>query len=415
MLEDSKESLFRRKIMKYDMIVVGARCAGSSTALLLARKGYRVLLVDKSSFPSDIMSGHFIHPRGLACLQRWNVLDSLLATDTPRMTHLTMDTGPVVLMSDTLPIDGIDYSMGPRRFVLDALLVEAAVEAGVEWRENFAVQDLLEEEDGTVSGIRGRTASGETVSEHATMVIGADGMHSLVARKVNAPVYQTHDVQTCMYYSHWSNMSLDATLVHTHPEGSINAFPTNNDLTMVGVTWPRSRFNEVRRDIATHFRAVMDLSPALSDLFNQAQQEDRFFGTGDIPNFFRKPYGAGWALVGDAAYHKDPILAQGISDAFCDAERLVQAIDRGLSGPQPLPTVLAEYEERRNREALPLYEMTIAIASFEPNAGMDQLYPALSVNPEATRRFLGTMQGSVSIPEFFAPENIHSIIQAAHA
>jgi flavin-dependent dehydrogenase len=398
--------------MKYDMIIVGARCAGSATALLLARKGYRVLLADKASFPSDTMSGHFIHTRGLACLQRWNVLDRLLATDIPRVPRTIMDTGEVVLEGETLPIDGINYSMGPRRYIIDTLLVQAAVEAGAELREKFTVQRLLEH-DGTIVGIQGRTAGGEVMSDYASMVIGADGMHSLVAREVNAPVYQTHNVLTCCYYSHWSNLPLDTLQMYLAPQGSVVAFPTNNNLALIGISLPYNRFNEVRLDVTTNFLATVALlAPMLSALTTRATLEERFMGTGDLPNFFRKPYGPGWALIGDAGYHTDPVLGEGISNAFIEAERLVQFIDRGLSEAETLPAALAEYEVQRNQESIPLYEMTMGVASFKPNVEMDQLYHALAGNQADTMRFMGVIEGSVPVEDFFAPKNIQRIISS---
>ena len=143
----------------------------------------------------------------------------------------------------------------------------------------------------------------------------------------------------------------------------------------------------------------------------QGKREDRFAGTSELLNFFRKPYGSGWALVGDAGYHKDPITAQGISDAFRDAELLANAVDAGLSDTKPLEEAMSEYEQRRNEAAMPMYEFTSQLATLEPPPPeMQHLFAALRGNQADTDRFMGILAGTTSIPEFFAPENIRRIV-----
>src|SRR3954471_24275765 len=172
----------------YDAIVVGARCAGSPTAMLLARMGARVLLVDKASFPSDTMSTHHVHPPGLAALRRWNLLERLEATGCPPVDTYSFDFGPLTIAGSPQPIDGIAHGYCPRRTILDQLLVDAAVEAGAELREGFAVDELLTD-DGRVTGIRGHARGGAAVTDEARVVVGADGKHSLVAKTVQPEQY----------------------------------------------------------------------------------------------------------------------------------------------------------------------------------------------------------------------------------
>jgi flavin-dependent dehydrogenase len=167
----------------YDAIIVGARCAGSTTAMLLARKGYRVLLLDKATFPSDTISTHIIHPIGLARLKRWGLLDQIISSNCPPISQVNIDLGPFDLQCSMQPVDGVAAAYAPRRYVLDKILVDAAVAAGAELREGFQVQDLLRENDQIV-GVKGRSATGELIAEKARMVIGADSKHSLVARQV---------------------------------------------------------------------------------------------------------------------------------------------------------------------------------------------------------------------------------------
>jgi flavin-dependent dehydrogenase len=398
----------------FDAIVVGARCAGAPTAMLLARKGYRVLLVDKASFPSDIMSGHNIHQPGVARLERWGLLDRLEATDTPPMRKLTFDVGPFALVGSPPPADGVAVAYGPRRTVLDKILVDAAVEAGVELRARFAVQELVWEGD-RVAGIRGRAIGGATVMETARIVVGADGPRSFVARSVQAPMYDARPSRTCTYYSYWSVIDAEGAELYPRDRRMVIAMPTNAGLTYVGVQWPVDEFHAVRSDIEGSLLGALDEhTPHLAERVRAGRREERFVGTADSPFFFRRSYGPGWALVGDAGYHKDPITAQGITDAFRDADLLAEAIDAGLAGRRPLDATLAEYERRRDEAVRPLYELTYQLAGLEPPpAEMEELVEALHGNQPDTDRFMGVIPGTVPIADFYAPDNLRRIVDAA--
>lgn len=349
----------------YDVIVVGARCAGSPTAMLLARQGCRVLLVDRATFPSDTMSTHFIHNKGVAQLQRWGLRERLAATGCPPVTRLTLDFGPIVLTGSPIPAGDTAMGYAPRRRVLDKLLVEAAVEAGVELRQEFVVEELVHDGE-RVSGIRGHARGGGNVTEEARIVVGADGLHSLVARGVAAPAYHEQPPLTCFYYSYWSGVPLDRAELYLREGRVVIVFPTHADLACVVAIWPNDEFHAFRADIEGNFLKTLEIAPALADRLRAGQREERFMGTADLPNFFRRPYGPGWALVGDAGYHKDPLLAQGISDAFHDAELLAEAITSGLSGREALDEALAEYERQRNERVTGLYHLTLQRAALQP-------------------------------------------------
>jgi 2-polyprenyl-6-methoxyphenol hydroxylase-like FAD-dependent oxidoreductase len=347
----------------YDAIIVGARCAGSPTALLLARKGYRVLLLDRSTFPSDIMSTHFLHTEGAAALRRWGLLDRMTDTGCPPITKSRLDFGIAAFDFPLPPSDGVTTAYCPRRTVLDKLLVDAAVEGGVELREGFSVQAILAE-NGAVTGIRGRGADGATVTELARTVIGADGKNSLVARAVDAAVYNERPAYTCGYYSYFSGIPMDGIELYFRPGRVILAFPTHDGLTCIGMEWTNAEFHEFRSDIDGNFMGTLELAPGLAERVKNGRRAERYIGTADLANFYRKPYGPGWALVGDAGYHKDPILGWGISDAFRDAELLAEALDHGWSGLRPTAEALAGYEQRRNEATMPVYEMTCSLAQL---------------------------------------------------
>jgi 2-polyprenyl-6-methoxyphenol hydroxylase-like FAD-dependent oxidoreductase len=399
----------------YDAIIVGARCAGSPTAMLLARQGYRVLLVDKATFPSDTLSTHAVKVAGCAQLKRWGLLDRVAATNCPPIKKGTLDLGPFTLTGSAPAIEGASDAYCVRRTLLDKILVDAAVEAGAEMREAFAVQELLWDGD-QVTGIRGATSNGTPVTEKARLVIGADGMRSFVARAVNAPEYSVRPALTCAYYTYWSGVAIDGVEFYPCDRRMIIAFPTNDDLVVGFIEWPHSEFHSVRSDIETHYLQALDLAPALAERVRSGKREDRFMGTADLPNFFRKPYGHGWALVGDAGVHKDPITAQGITDAFRDAELLSQALDAGFYGQQPLEEALADYERRRNEVAKPIYEFICLLATLNPlPVEMQQLLGALQGNQAEIDRFFGVMENTVPITEFFAPQSIGRIMSAAGA
>ena len=191
----------------YDVIVVGARCAGAPAAMLLGRKGYKVLLVDRATFPSDIPHGHFIHRHGPRRLARWGLLDRIVSTGCPPATSNVIDLGDFPLAADRLTVDGVALGYGPRRSALDKVLVDAAVEAGVELRQGFSVDDIVSEGD-RVTGIRGRArAGGAPITEYARVTVGADGRHSGVAAAVRAPVYDAVPAVACWYFSYWSGVA----------------------------------------------------------------------------------------------------------------------------------------------------------------------------------------------------------------
>lgn len=396
----------------YDAIVIGARCAGSPTAMLLARKGYRVLLVDKATFPSDVVNGYYVQQTGGAQLKRWGLLDRLRASNCPPLLTLTFDFGAFALTGSPPPADDVVEGYAPRRTVLDKILVDAAVEAGAELREGFTMQELLWDGE-RVAGIRGHTQESTTVTERARIVIGADGTHSAVARAVQAPVYNTKPTLTCWYFTHWSGVPTEGVEFYLRDRRALIAAATNDGLAVVLAGWPHQEFHAFRADIEGNYFRSLDLVPVLAERVRSGKREERFAGTAETANFFRKPYGPGWTLVGDAGYHKDPATAQGISDSFRDAELLTEAIDAGFTGRQPLEEALAEYEQQRNAAVLPMYDFTCQLANLAdpPSPELQQLLVALRENQTETNRFLGAWAGTVPVPEFFAPENMQRILK----
>jgi 2-polyprenyl-6-methoxyphenol hydroxylase-like FAD-dependent oxidoreductase len=406
----------RSKKHMYDAIIVGARCAGSPTAMLLARKGYRVLVVDRATFPSDTISTHIIWPHGAAIMDRWGLLGRLAATGCPPTAlNLIFDVGPFALKGGVIDTNAGRGGFCPRRTVLDKLLVDAAVEAGAELREGFTVEAVLWDGD-RVAGIKGHGRSGGSVEERARIVIGADGVHSLLATAVRASEYDTKPPLATNYYSYYSGFAADDLEQYVRDYQAVGCFPTHDGLTLIAVLWPSSRFQEIRSDVEGHVWKVLESTPTVGDRLRAATREEKWVGTAGVPNYFRQPFGPGWALVGDAAYNKDPITAQGISDAFLDADALAQALDDGWSGRCPLNEALAERQARRDQRAKPMYDFTCQLATLEPAPPhMRQLFAALRENQEATNQFYSAITGSRPLPTFMSPENIDRIVASAGA
>ena len=399
----------------YEAIVVGARCAGSPTALLLARRGHRVLLLDKATFPSDTMSTHLIHPPGVASLRRWGLLEALEATGCPPIRTYSFDFGPATVAGSPQPIDGVSLAYCPRRTVLDKLLVDAAADAGVEVREGFTVSEILAD-TGTVTGIRGHSRGGDSVTEKAKVVIGADGKHSLLAKAVNPEHYDERPSRLALYYAYWSDFPVDSfeTTIRAEQRRGWAAAPTNDGLTCVPFGWPRREFDRNKKDIEGNMRAAFDHAPEFAERMRGAKRESKFIGSAELPGYFRKPFGPGWALVGDAGYHKNPITAMGINDAFRDAELVAGALDEAFTGRRSFEEGMSDYQQTRDRETMPVYEFTDEFATLEPPPPeMQQLIGAMQGNQEAQDQFVSVQAATMPAPEFFSPENVGRIMGAS--
>lgn len=399
----------------YDVIVVGARCAGSPTAMLLARMGQRVLLVDKASFPSDTISTHLVHAPGMAALARWGLHDQLVASGCPPIRTYSYDFGPFTVSGSPRPTDsGIDVAYGPRRTVLDKILLDGAVEAGAEVRENFHVQDVVVE-NGRVVGIRGRAsgASSAPVEERASLVIGADGRHSVIADAVGAPTYHERPAGAVAYYAYWSDLPVDEFDVHLRPGRAISGMPTHDGLNCLVVAIPRAEMPAFRGDIETNYLKALQLVPDYADRIGAATRESRYVGMA-VPNFYRQPYGPGWALVGDAGYERDPCTAQGISDAFRDAELLATAWHDVRTERMGYAEAMADYQRTRDEQTGPIYDLTCQMATLDPPpAEQAQLLGAMAGNQEAMNGFVSMIAGTLPVTEFFSEANVQRILSEA--
>ena len=252
------------------------------------------------------------------------------------------DFGGVRITGSPQPADGVTTGYAPRRSVLDTLLVDAASVAGAEVREGFTMSTLVSSRTAAWSGIRGHDRGrGERgrarPASSSAPTGGTPGWPGPCGRRSTT----TGRCSSGAHYSYWSGLPIERMETYVRPDRGFAAVPTNDGLTMVVVGWPAAEAAAYRADVEGNFLATLDLVPEFAARVRGATREERFHG-GSVPNFFRRPYGPGWALVGDAGYTRDSITAQGISDAFLDAESLRR-------GPRTPPSAAGRGSTRRWR------------------------------------------------------------------
>ena len=348
---------------KYDAVIVGARCAGAATAMLLARQGLNVLAVDRGRYGGETLSTHALMRGAVLLLHRWGVLAAIKAAGTTPVTRTTFYYDDEELAIAIKPRYGVDALYAPQRALLDRLLVDAASAAGAHVVHEVGLQGLVRSERGRVTGAVLRDRTGAVHRVEADIVIGADGIRSTVARLAEARTYRMGRHASAVVYGHWAGLCLDGYQWHYRPGVSVGAIPTNNGETCVFVAVPAARFLDLfRGDVGGgHARLLRGAAPELGALVERSEQTGNFHGFAGQTGFFRQSWGPGWALVGDAGYFKDPLTAHGITDALRDAARLSTAVVDGSEG------ALAEYQSGRDILATDLFDVTDAIASFAWN------------------------------------------------
>jgi 2-polyprenyl-6-methoxyphenol hydroxylase-like FAD-dependent oxidoreductase len=253
------------------------------------------------------------------------------------------------------------------------------------------------------------------VEERASFVVGADGVRSFVAKAAAAAEYDARPVRGTFFYSYFSGFAAGDVEQYVREYQGTACFPTHDGLTLIVAVWPSRRFAEVRSDVEGHVRKVHELAPSVAERMRAAHREEPWVGTKGVPNFFRKPYGPGWALAGDAGHAVDPITAQGISDAFADAEGLAEALDAVLSDRRGAGAAFAEYQRRRDERVRDMYEFTCELATLGPPPHpLPELFAALQHDREGTGRFYAALTGAVPLRLFLDPDNVGRVI-SAHA
>jgi 2-polyprenyl-6-methoxyphenol hydroxylase-like FAD-dependent oxidoreductase len=348
---------------QYDVLVVGARCFGAAAAMLMARCGLKVLVIDRGRYGADTISTHALMRGGVLQLHRWGLLPRIVAAGTPAVCNTEFHYGDDVVQVEIRPQHGIDALYAPRRTLLDSTLVDAARAAGAEVQDGCTLAALVRQPDGRVSGAVIRDGGGQPIEVATDLVVGADGIGSTVARLTGAPVQWEGCHATAVVYGHCRGLRATGYTWYYRDGIGAGVIPTNGGAHCVFVAVPPARFrNAIRHDVAAGYRrALADVSVSLAADIASSRFEGELAIFAGHRGFLREAWGPGWALVGDAGYFKDPLTAHGTTDALRDAELLAAAAVQGS------PNAFAQYAVQREAMSRAMFEVTDAIASFEWN------------------------------------------------
>jgi 2-polyprenyl-6-methoxyphenol hydroxylase-like FAD-dependent oxidoreductase len=362
----------------HDVVVVGARCAGASTAMLLARAGYDVAVVDRSPLPGDTVSTHSIARGGVVQLARWGLLDAVLATGAPAVREVTFRSGDVAVTRPVKNRCGVDLLVAPRRYALDAVLLDAAVQAGARVATPVTATGVRQDGTGRVTGIVTREA-GEIGARY---VVGADGVRSRMADRFDAATLDAFDADTATFYFYVGRVPWRGHEFHVAPDAFAGVFLTHRGQGCVWLCRPTPALDPVRRAGAGRATALLDqlteVAPDLAARVRAGVVTSPVRGAVGLPNHVRQPVGPGWALVGDAGYHRDPVTGHGITDAFRDAELLATALGQALENPTAEDEALTTYHHQRDAALRETWALTKAIAAFPPPDRFVELQKQLS-------------------------------------
>jgi flavin-dependent dehydrogenase len=314
-------------VSTHDAVVVGARVAGAATAMLLARQGLRVLLVDRDRYGTDTLSTHALMRGSVYLLSRWGLLDRIIEAGTPPVRQTRFDYGTDGVTVSIRPAYGVEALYAPRRTVLDRVLVDAAEAAGTEIRYGVSVAGLLRDGSGRIMGVHGRNRSGAAFTARAPMVVGADGIRSIVAREAGAATLRVGTGSSAIIYGYWSQLCVDGYEWFYWPGHSAGMIPTNAGEVCVFAGAPAHHLT--RGDLrTTYHRLLAGATGGAGGRLVQARPPGRLHTWIGRPGYVRQAHGPGWALVGDAGSFLDPLSTHGITDALRDAEALAGCVAR---------------------------------------------------------------------------------------
>jgi 2-polyprenyl-6-methoxyphenol hydroxylase-like FAD-dependent oxidoreductase len=353
----------------YDVIVVGGRVAGAATAMLLARGGLRVLVIEATRRGADTLSTHALMRGGVLQLHRWGLLGAVGATGTPAIRATRFSYGDDVETVDIRPADGVSALYAPRRTVLDTLLLDAAGAAGAEVSRPALVTRVLTDH-GRVCGVEGiMRSTGKPFRATATLTVGADGRGSVVAQAVDAQFHRRGTASGAIVYGYFPGLERDRYQWAYRPGVTAGVVPTGEGLACVWAGTPTARFETLRpRGLEATFRLLLaEAAPQVARSIAATSSADRLRGFPGAPGYLRSCGGPGWALVGDSAYYKDPITAHGITDALRDAELLARAVLAAPRGRKAQLDALGGYQYTRDRLSTPLFDITERIAGYKWN------------------------------------------------
>jgi len=364
---------------QYDVAVVGARCAGTATAMLLAQAGLEVLVLDRAEFPSDTLSTHAIARGGVVQLARWGLLDRIVGSGAPPIRAVSFFFPGGELVREVKQSAGVDHLVAPRRDVLDMILLDAARDAGATVETGVSVTGTPADAAGRLNGVAVRDRAGRHRRIDTRVVVGADGVRSRIARCVGARVTQRRPESGSIQYVYVAGLDADGFEFHIGERSMAGVFPTHHGEANVWICTPR--------DEPTPFLDLLhECAPALAARVRFAKVVTPTRKAAGLPNHVLQAAGPGWALVGDAGYHRDPITGHGITDAFRDAELLARALVSMIVDGVPEDIAMASYEDERNRALAEIFDMTCRLSKFPAVDEFIELQKQLStlIDEEAT-------------------------------
>jgi len=368
---------------RHDVVVVGARVAGAATAMLLARLGHDVVVVDQASLPSDTVSTHSIARSGVVQLRRWGLLDEVLDSGAPAIRQVTFNAGGESVRRTIKHKAGVDLVVAPRRYVLDTILATAAQRAGAQVRTGITMTAVRRDSSGRVVGVHGHDRVGAPVEIAARYVIGADGLRSRVAREVGATINEARAAGGATQYAYYAGIPWSGLEFFVAERSFAGVFPTHDGQACIWVCNPAADAAAVRRGTGSRAEAFGELlrrsAPELAERLRHARRTSPVQGMLRQPNQLRQAVGRGWALVGDAGYYRDAVTAYGISDAFRDAELLSVALDQALGADAEEATALTRYQQQRDQALRPIFEITCRLSAYPPVARFVELQKQLGV------------------------------------
>ena len=390
---------------RHDVVIVGARVAGAATAMLLARLGHDVVVVDQASFPSDTVSTHAIARSGVVQLRRWGLLEAVLDSGAPAIRQVTLHAGGESVSRTIRHKAGVGLVVAPRRYELDTIIAAAAQRAGADVRMGVTVTGVQRDGRGRVTGIYGHDGAGAAIDLGARYVIGADGLSSRVARSVGATINEARLAGSAAQYAYYAGIPWAGMELFVAERSFAGVFPTHDGEACIWVGTPSADAQAVRRRTGSRVEAFGELlecsAPQLAGRLRHARRTSPVQGMLRQPNQVRQAFGPGWALVGDAGYHRDAVTAHGISDAFRDAEFLAVALDQALSAGVEETTALALYQRQRDQALREIFEITCRLAAYpavpmfielqkQLSAAIDTEAAALAARPTPGKRLLAT-------------------------
>lgn len=379
--------------------------AGSATAMLLARLGHDAVVVDQASFPSDTLSTHSIARSGVVQLRRWGLLDRILDSGAPAIRQVIFHADGESVSRPIKHKAGVDLVMAPRRYALDTIVAAAAEQAGADVRNGVTVTGVQRDGRGRAVGVHGRDRTGAPIEIGARYVVGADGLHSRVARAVGAAITEVRPADGAAQYAYYAGIPWTGIEFFVAARSLAGVFPTHDGQACIWICTPSADARAVRRRTLSRLAAFDELlersAPQLAERLRHARRMSPVRGMLRQPNQVREAFGPGWALVGDAGYHRDAVTGYGISDAFRDAELLAVALDQALGADGDEATALGLYQQQRDQALREIFEITCRLAAYpavptfielqkQLSAAIDNEAVALDARPIPGDRLLAT-------------------------